>query len=151
MNIRRNPGKPKAFTIVEVLISIVIVGISAAGLMGCFRFAWFAVRMARENQRATQIILERAEAIRCYSWDNLASVPQTATDYYNRTTHEKPIYRVQTTLVSWSTTPPSGVAPSYASKMQTLTILCSWRSGPVLRTRSYTTYIAQDGIQNYVF
>jgi prepilin-type N-terminal cleavage/methylation domain-containing protein len=151
MKIRRNLPNAKAFTIVEVLISVVIVGISAAGLMGCFRFAWFAIRMARENQRATQIILERAEAIRCYSWDNLPNVPNLTRDYYNRTTQEQPVYRIHTVLTSWSSVPPSGTAPSYASKMQTLTIYCTWASGPVTRTRTYTTYIAQDGIQNYVF
>ena len=151
MNIRRNLGKAKAFTIVEVLISVVIVGISAAGLMGCFRFAWFAVRMARENQRATQIILERAEAIRCYNWNNLTNVPAVSTDYYNRTTSEKPVYTVQTTLVPWTVTPPSGAAVNYGAKMQTMTISCTWTSGPVVRTRSYSTYVAQDGIQNYVY
>ena len=145
MKIRPATLRKKAFTIIEVLMSVVIVGISAAGLMGCFRFSWFAIRMARENQRATQIILERAEAIRCYNWNNLTSVPAQATDYYNGVTHEAPVYTVRTTLSAF----PSG--PNYAQSMQTLTITCTWKSGPVSRTRTYTTYIAKDGIQNYVF
>lgn len=156
MNIKPNSPRKKAFTIVEVLMSICIIGISAAGLLGCFHFAMFAIRMARENQRATQIVLERAEAIRCYNWSNLTAIPtQPVTDYYNRATHEPPVYSVTTSLSPFS--PFNGSAggatsvPLYASKMQQLTILVTWTNWGIARFRTNITYIAFDGVQNYVY
>lgn len=149
MNIKPSvPPRKKAFTIVEVLMSIAIIGVVAAGLMGCFTFSLFAIRMARENQRATQIILERAEAIRCFSWDGLTNVPTSATDYYNPATQSPPVYSVQTSLAPFS---PSGTSPTYAANMQQLTIVVTWTTGAISRARTNVTYIAKDGIQNYVF
>lgn len=148
--------RKKAFTIVEVIISICIIGISAAGLLGCFHFAMFAIRMARENQRATQIVLERAEAIRCYNWSNLYAIPTNAvTDYYNRSTKEPPVYSVTTTLAPFSPYndggPGSTTVPNYSGKMQQMTIVVNWTSWGVPRARTNITYVAFDGIQNYVY
>src|SRR5215472_11463388 len=149
MNIKPAIPRKRAFTIVEVLISICIIGIVAAGLMGCFTFSLFAIRMARENQRATQIILERAEAIRCFNWNSLSNVPTTPViDYYNPATLSPPLYTVTTALAPFS---PSGTVPSYASNMQQLTITVSWKTGNISRSRTNMTYIAKDGIQNYVY
>jgi prepilin-type N-terminal cleavage/methylation domain-containing protein len=151
MNIKPTTPRKRAFTIVEVVISIAIIGIVAAGLMGCFTFSLFAIRMARENQRATQIILERAEAIRCFNWDSLSNVPTAAvTDYYNPATQSPPIYTVTTSLSPFA---PSGGGPlpSYAANMQQLTITVSWKTGNISRCRTNITYIAKDGIQNYVY
>ena len=131
-------------------MSIAIIGVVAAGLMGCFTFSLFAIRMARENQRATQIILERAEAIRCFNWDSLSNVPTTAvTDYYNPATQSPPLYTVTTSLSAFS--PSTGIIPSYATNMQQLTIIVSWKTGNISRCRTNMTYIAKDGIQNYVY
>jgi len=156
MNIKPVTPRKRAFTIVEVVISIAIIGIVAAGLMGCFTFSLFAIRMARENQRATQIILERAEAIRCFNWDSLSNVPTAATiDYYNPATQSPPIYTVTTSLSPFSpdspTGPAAGVTPSYATNLQQLTITVSWQTGTISRNRTNITYIAKDGIQNYVY
>src|ERR1043165_9873765 len=76
----------KAFTLAEVIVSVAVVAIGALGLMGCFNFSFFVMQMARENQRATQIILEKAEAIRLCNWDQVNTsgfIPPTFTDYYD--------------------------------------------------------------------
>jgi type II secretory pathway pseudopilin PulG len=150
MNIKPASQRKKAFTIVEVLVSVCIIGISAAGLMASFRFALFSIQMARENQRATQITLERAEAIRCFNWDRILAgdVPTEKPDYYNPATQSPPVYTVRTTISDFS---PSDGSPSYAGNMKTLTIIVSWQTGHVSRSRTNITYIAKDGIQNYVF
>lgn len=150
MKIKPTTPRKRAFTIAEVLMSIAIIGVVAAGLMGCFTFSLFAIRMARENQRATQIILERAEAIRCFNWDSLTNVPTTpVSDYYNPATQSPPIYTVQTSLGAFS--PATGGTPSYAANMQQLTIVVTWQTFNITRCRTNVTYIAKDGIQNYVY
>ena len=129
-------------------MSVAIIGVVAAGLMGCFSFSLLAIRMARENQRATQIVLERAEAIRCFNWDYLTNVPTSSIDYYNPATQSPPVYTVQTTLSPFSA---SGTSPSYADKMQQFTIVATWKTGAISRSRTNVTIVAKDGIQNYVY
>src|SRR4051812_11423792 len=91
MNIKPAIRRKTAFTIVEVIMSVCILTIGAAALMCSFRYAFFIMRMARENQRATQIVLERAEAVRCFNWDNLiagTNVPPTFSETYDPTRPE---------------------------------------------------------------
>ena len=148
MKIKSAIRRVKAFTIVEVVMSICILGISAAGLMSSFQYSFLIIKMERENQRATQVMLERAEAIRCFSWDNLGNVPTQTTDYYNPATQSKPIYAVYTTVAPFS---PSGSTPAYAASMKQLTIVVTWTTGAISRARTNITYIAKDGVQNYVY
>src|SRR5438034_10804996 len=77
-----------AYTLAEILVCVLIINIGAAGLMGCFKYAFFVTKLARENQRATQVMLERAEAIRLCSWDQVRSngfIPSTFSEYYDPT------------------------------------------------------------------
>jgi type II secretory pathway pseudopilin PulG len=148
MKIKPAKQRKTGFTIVEVVISICILGISAAGLMSSFQYAFLAIKMARENQRATQVMLERSEAIRCFSWDNLDKVPPQTTDYYNPATQSKPVYTVYTTVAAFS---PSGSTPAYAANMKQLKTVVTWTTGSIARARTNVTYIAKDGVQNYVY
>jgi len=144
-----------AFTLTEVVISAAILTISAAGLFGGVRFAYFAMKMARENQRATQIVLERTEAIRCFSWDMIkaGNVPTNFTEYYDPTVTNNPgsgystgtkySGTVQLASFPWST--------SYATNMKQLTVTVTWTNGTLVRSRTNVTYISYNGVQNYVY
>lgn len=144
-----------AFTLVEVVISMCIIAIGAAGLMGSFRYAFFAMRLARENQRATQIVLERAEAIRCFNWDKLiagTNVPPSFSEYYDPTVTNGAKGTVYNGFVSITPfVPQSGPTPSYAGNMRVLTIGVTWKTGPITRGRTNITYVSKGGIQNYVY
>jgi type II secretory pathway pseudopilin PulG len=148
-----------AFTIAEAVISVVIVAIGAAGLMGAINYSFFGMRMARENLRATQIMLERTEAIRLWRWDKIApadqtNVPPTFDEYYDPTvpTNSPSAGAHYVGRVSISDfSPYSGTTPSYATNMRELKITLQWQTGKVTRYRTNITYIAEDGIQNYVY
>lgn len=139
-----------AFTLAEVVISAGILAISAAGLMGSFRYAFFAMKMARENQRATQIVLERAEAIRCFNWDVLVSgnnVPQTFTEYYDPTeTNSMGTVYSGTVAIA-----PVPFTASYSTNMRQMTITVNWTTAGINRSRTNVTYVSRDGVQNYVY
>ena len=140
----------KAFTVAEALVSVLIVTIGAAGLMGCFSYAFFVTQMTRENQRATQIMLERTEAIRLCNWDQVITpgfIPASFTDYYNPTTHGATgtVYRGSVAITAFP------YATSYAPNMRQLTMTVNWQTGRISRSRTNITNIARDGIQNYVY
>ena len=58
-------------TLVEVVMAVALLGIMTSGIFGSFRYGFFTLQLVRENQRATQIILEKVETIRLYNWDQV--------------------------------------------------------------------------------
>ena len=63
-----------AFSLVEVLIAIAIVTVMAFGLYGGITFTFAQVEIARQEERATQIMAERMEVVRLLSWDQLVNI-----------------------------------------------------------------------------
>jgi prepilin-type N-terminal cleavage/methylation domain-containing protein len=153
MRIRCTEESEKGFSLVEVVMAIALFGVMAAGVLGSFRYGFFTLRLVRENQRATQIMLEKMETIRLYSWDQVNTtgfIPATFTDEYDpqgATTAMGTTYNGTVTVSPCSLTP----TPSYAANLRQLTVTLNWTTGTIPRTRSITTYIAKDGLQNYVY
>ena len=146
-------GRTKGFTIVEIVVSMLTIAIGTAGLMACFGFSLRVMAHARDNLRATQIMLEKAETIRLYSWDQVNSngfIPSTFTATYDGNlglngTNNGTIY-TGTLAIS-----PFPFNTSYKNNMRMLTVTLQWNSHNVPRTRTLTTYIGKDGLQNYVY
>lgn len=151
MNIRLNPGKAKAFTLVEVILSVTIIGIAAAGLIGGITGSFFVMRMARENQRATQVMMERAEALRVFSWTQITngSIPPTFTDWYMGNSNSPgAVYYGTITITN---VPFTCSTSSYNTNMYEVDIGVTWTTDGVTRSRTMSTYVARDGMQNYVY
>jgi hypothetical protein len=86
MKIRVQRDRSKATTLVDVVMATAIMGIMAGGIMGSFTYGFSAMQMVRENQRATQIILEKIETIRLYRWEQVNTpgfIPATFDDVYD--------------------------------------------------------------------
>jgi len=74
-----------AFTVIEAIVAVSIIGILTLALYSGMTSTTFSIRLARENQRATEIMMEKTECLRLYSWDQLtnsAVVPTSFTGYY---------------------------------------------------------------------
>ena len=141
----------QAATLAEIMICVFIINIGAAALMGCFKYAFFITGVTQQNQRATQVMLERAEAIRLCSWDQVRSngfIPPTFTEYYDPSAQggSKGVLYSGTVTVA-----PFPYGTTYKDNMRKLTLTLNWRSGTVAHNRTNVTYIAKDGIQNYVY
>jgi type II secretory pathway pseudopilin PulG len=136
---------------VDVIVAIALLGVMAGGVLGSFRYGFFVMQLARENQRATQIMLAKVETIRLYNWDQVNSngfIPATFTEVYDpqATTGAQGVSYSGTLAIS-----NFPLATSCAANMRQLTVTLSWTTRTVPHTRSITTYIAKDGIQNYVY
>jgi type II secretory pathway pseudopilin PulG len=151
-NLGRSNRQAAGFTLAEVVFAIVLVTIGAAGLMSCFSYGFKVIGQIRENQRATQIMMEKAETLRLYSWDQVNTsgfIPSTFTATYDGDTVAS-----NYTGTVYSGTVTIGPFPyntSYKDKMRKLDLTVRWNSQNISRTRSVTTYVAKDGIQNYVY
>ena len=144
-----------AGTLIEVVVATVIIAIAGAGIIGSINYGMFVAQLARENARATQIILEKLESIRLYNWTqvtNAGFVPATFTDVYDPqapTNFQGAIYNGTMTVAD-----PvfGGSTPSYANNMRQFTVSVTWMTnGRITHNRSLSTYVSKDGLQNYVY
>jgi len=153
MRIYYHRAHERGTTLAEVLIATVILAISTAGVMAAIFTGFFTVGRTRENQRATQIILEKVETLRLYSWTQVTSngfIPTTFSQSFDPQASQGAQGIVYHGTLAISPFPFSGA--SYRDKMRQVTVTLSWTSERNLaRTRSFVTYIAKDGVQNYVY
>ena len=109
-----------------------------------FRF----VQLTRENLRATQILTEKLETIRLYTWDQVNTagfVPTNfATAFYPGSASTTGLVYTGTMKIG-----PAPVTESYSNDMRLVEVEVSWISGDQERRRSMTTLVSLYGIQNY--
>lgn len=138
-------------TLTEVVLAIVVIGILGAALMGSYAYGFHIMRLVRENQRATQIILEKVETIRLYNWYQVLTpefIPTTFTEVYDPQAepgHQGIVYNGTLTVTNYP------VVKNYQNDLRRLVITLTWTSGNLTRSRSLTTLVAKDGLQNYVY
>ena len=151
---RIEPGaKPEAGgSLVEVIVAVAIIAVMSAGIISSLGYGFVATELARENQRATQILLERAEVIRLYNWDQInytnGFIPATFTSVYDPQSSNSPGITYYGTLTI-TNVPGSS---SYSTNLRQLIITLDWTSnGKIRHHRSLATNIAKDGMQNYVY
>lgn len=81
----RRRQRQAGVTLIEALVSMGIFGVSFFSLYAGMSMGFAVIGNARENLRATQIMVEKMETIRLYSWDQINTpgfIPATFTDYY---------------------------------------------------------------------
>ena len=64
-----------AYTLVEVMIGVAIMSTGLASLCLGFSQGFTVIQVARENLRATQILQEKMETIRLFTWNQLTNAP----------------------------------------------------------------------------
>src|SRR5947207_13330458 len=83
--------KLAAFSLIEATVGMAVISTVVGAMLSGITSGTFTMRMARENLRATQIMLEKVETIRLYSWDQVNTagfIPTNFTDTYDP--HEAP-------------------------------------------------------------
>jgi type II secretory pathway pseudopilin PulG len=139
-------------TLVDIVMAVAVLGIMASGIFGSFRYGFFTLQLVRENQRATQILLEKVETLRLYNWDQVTStngfIPSTFTDVYDP---QAASGNQGATYNGTLTVAPSSLSSSYAANLREFTLTLGWNTRGIPHTRSLKTYVAKDGIQNYVY
>ena len=151
---RRNGGRPTAYALAEVMVAVAVVGFMFVSLYAGVSSSFTIMQVARENLRATQILVERMETIRLYNWDqvtNSAFIPRTFTNFYYPQGLSNGGGGIQYTgLISVTIKPPE-LTNSYASDMARVNVQIGWVSGRRTRLRDIETYVARHGLQNYVY
>ncbi|HZR17020.1 MAG TPA: type II secretion system protein [Verrucomicrobiae bacterium] len=155
MRIRLSKKLTRGMTLVEVVIATGIIAITGAGVIGSIDYGLCIMRIARENQRATQVLLEKLEAIRLYNWSQVTNsgfVPTSFTAPYDPTASSGSQGTTYYGSMSVSLPAFTGTTPNYAASIRQFNVSVTWTNlGGLTHTRSLSTYVAQNGVQNYVY
>src|SRR5580765_3820955 len=154
---RRNPRLRKlAYTLVEVVVCVALIVILFVSLYGGMSTGFALTQASRENLRATQIMLEYMEGIRLYNWDQLVAsnwIPVYFTNWYYpfaASNESQGIPYYGTVMVS--TNPTMTPTAAYSTNMAAVVVTVNWTNfNGSPHTRQMTTYVARNGMQNYVF
>lgn len=139
----------------EVVLATGIISITGAGVIGSVNYGLYIMRVARENQRATQVMLEKLEAIRLYNWTQVTNpgfIPTKFTAPYDPTAAVSSQGTTYYGTMSITTPTFIGTTPNYSASIRQFNVSLSWtNNGGISHTRSLSTYVAQNGVQNYVY
>src|SRR5687768_12523221 len=149
--IKRMRQRLAAFSLVEATIGMGIVGTTIATLFTGFTSGFFTMQMARENLRATQIMLERVETIRLYSWDQVCTPGYIIPTFTAPYDPEAPIGEQGIIYNGTIELSDTGLPASYAADMKKVVVRVNWKTGRLQRSREFTSYISRFGMQDYVY
>jgi hypothetical protein len=145
----------RAHTLAEVMVATLIVATMTVSLFAGFSAGFAIVLMAREDERATQILNSKVEAVRYCRWSDLTNYPVIPfLAYYDHSRNgDTNLGAVYVGTISNSDVSIGALA--YASDMKLVTVSVQWTnhsgSRVIVRTRSIQTQVARYGMQNYLW
>ena len=141
-----------AFSLVEATVGIALIGTTVGALFSGLTTGFFTMQMTRENLRATQIMLEKVETIRLYSWDQVTDtngfIPTEFTAKYDP---QAPTSQQGLTYHGSLIITNAPISASYADDMKMVTVTLNWKTGNLDRSRQFTSYISRYGLQDYIY
>ena len=151
---QRNAG---AFTLVEVLISAGILAFMMLSLYTAFTMGFASIETTREDLRATQLLMQKVEAVRLCTWAQLSNCPATYTANYNPlpTTNGSAgvLYVGKLTATGVATNIPDSA--NYKNMVHLITVTVTWTNwignNKIVHTRQMQTLSAYYGMQNYIY
>jgi prepilin-type N-terminal cleavage/methylation domain-containing protein len=143
-----------AFSLVEVLLAVALISIVSVSLYAGFAGGFAMVQVARENLRATQVLAEKMETIRLYTWEQINStgfIPTNFTVPFNPLTNGQVYANAGLLYTGKVSIASSGLGESYSTNMKRITVQLNWNSGSTERKRQMETFVSRYGLQNYVY
>lgn len=166
----------RAYTLPETLVAMALVAIMITALYSGLTMTTISVKVSQEDLRATQIMLEKMEIIRSYTWAQL--FPNIDPDEpdddegesFDEDDPDSPIdeipFTIPTTFTAWFdpaktnqadlaykgtiTIVPAGVSEAYSNSLATVTIEVQWPSNSGTRKRQMRSFFAEHGMQNNI-
>jgi hypothetical protein len=130
-------------------VAIAIIGLVIGTYYTALTHGFTVLRLEYEDRRATQILVQKAETIRLYSWDQVTSngfIPSTFTVAYDPQSAKSGITYTGTITIA---NPPLDT-PYSVSDLKQVTVRLNWTTGQLARQRELKTFVARYGLQTYV-
>ena len=135
-----------ASTLPEVLVSIGIIGIMVVSLLSSITQGFVIASVAEDNSHVSQALVDKCEVLRLYSWTQFNETNFVPTSFKVPLDAGSNRWAVGTIKI---TNPP--FTAGYSNTMKQVHISVTWTNSNMKRTREMTTYVSENGIQNYVY
>jgi type II secretory pathway pseudopilin PulG len=149
---RRNRG----FSLVEAVVGMALLGLVCMALFSGLFNSTFSVHLARENLRATQIMAEKLDTIRLYSWKQLTNETYIREDFNAPLHPPDPLSPPQTNSSSavyegalYIESAP--ISEVYGKDLRLVTVELKWKTGGLQRNRSMSTLVSRYGTHKYIY
>ncbi len=147
-----------AHSLPEAVIATLILGTMLVSLYAGFTSGFAVVQLARENLRATQIMLQRMESVRLYTWSQLQNpnyLQPTFVEYFDpsgQTNQGRGVVYSGSVSVGLPENLPAEAI--YSNDVRVVTVSLYWTNfngdARTVRGRQLQTLVARHGLQNYV-
>jgi hypothetical protein len=157
-------GGRSAYTFVEVMVAVAVVALMVVTLYLGISTSFSVIQRARENLRATQILVQRVETLRLYTWNQLRNVGATPSFQTRFTDIYDPLAGTSGGGVTYygniqvTVPPPVSVLPasiSYRGDVALVSVNLQWTNRAGNRVfphdRQFQTLVAKSGMQKYVY
>ncbi len=150
---RNHRLRQSGFSLVEILVTIAVFSLTAGALFRAIASGTVLIQNARENIRANQILVEKMETIRLYTFDQMVTsgfIPTTFTaplqpTVLGNTNSPGFVFSGQVTI----TIPP--LSTSYVDDLRLVKIQLTWTSNSILHRRNVSTLVCKNGLQSYIY
>jgi type II secretory pathway pseudopilin PulG len=151
-----DPRKHQAFSLVETVFAVALLALAVSALFSGIVSGFSTIQAQRENLRATEIMTEKLDTIRLYSWTQLTN--GFITNYFTVS-----FYPTNQVLTGAGASNPGityagtisivnlDISESYSNTLKQVTVSLNWNSGSRPRTEQMSTIVSQYGIQGYVY
>jgi len=148
------------YTLVEVLVGVAILAFVAATLYTAFALGFLVIKSTRENLRATQIMVQKMEAVRLMTWSQVNDPNNYLNPLFFEAYDPMGVKTnsggVQYTGYVRASIPASGELPeAYRTNMRTITVTLYWTNyngaKSIVHAREMRTRVARNGMQNYIW
>ncbi|HTL58495.1 MAG TPA: hypothetical protein VL361_22600 [Candidatus Limnocylindrales bacterium] len=142
-----------AFTLAEVVVAVFVLGTIGGGFCLALSSGFSVLQTTREDLRATQILMQKIEAVRLCTWSQLGNVSfQEKYDPLSTSTNQGVAYFGTVTVGPATSIPDTA---SYAPNMALVTVNLNWtnynRGTAIPHARQMQTQVARYGLQNYIW
>jgi type II secretory pathway pseudopilin PulG len=146
-------ARNRGFSLVEAVIGMALLGLVCMALFSGLCNSTFSVQLARENLRATQIMAEKLDTIRLYSWKQLTNAtyvkgfdaPLHAPDPLSPSQTNSAVYEVEIYVK------PAPITEIYGKDLRLVTVELKWQTGELQRTRKMSTLVSRYGTYKYIY
>lgn len=140
----RSPGSRRAFTLVEVLLAVLILGMVIVSSILLLRMGFGMIETARDQTLASQFLQSEMETLRLKNWTEISQLPATEDFTIDSDFDETAAERFACTRLVEDARPGVDV--------KTITIRAEWTtSNGVQRELLYSTRMAKDGLNDYYY
>src|SRR5215471_11024672 len=139
MKIRLATKQQGGTTLVDVIMAVAVIGIMSAGVVGSLCYGFYTMGMTRENQRATQIMLETVETIRLFNWDQVNTpgfIPPNFSGVYDP---QAPVGSQGITYYGTIQTNAVNIGSTINSNVMMMTVSLDWTNRSIRHHRTLST------------